>query len=112
MMTHDVPESDWKLFREIRGMALDRFCRRVLEEVDVLRLDASRSHHERYLALFRLLQNRDEQLAYAFNDPRRSRMIAQLAAIHAYGLLEAGELAGFTARTRATVESLGKQLAP
>jgi hypothetical protein len=47
-----------------------------------------------------LLQDRDEELAHAFNDPRRSRMIVQLAAIHAYGLLESEEFARFTAGTR------------
>ena len=75
MMSHGVPESDWKIFRELKEVALERFCRRVLEELETVRLDDSRSYHERYLAVFLLLQNRDEELAQAFNDPRRSRMI-------------------------------------
>ena len=28
MKLHDFPESDWKVFRELREVALDRFCRR------------------------------------------------------------------------------------
>jgi hypothetical protein len=36
-------------------------------------------------------------------------MIVQLAAIHAYRLLEPHELGRFTARTRATIESLAKE---
>jgi hypothetical protein len=36
-------------------------------------------------------------------------MIIQLAAIHAYGLLEPNELERFTERTRATIESLAKE---
>jgi hypothetical protein len=47
--------------------------------------------------------------AHAFNDARRSRMIIQLAAIHAYGLLAPNELERFTERTRATIESLAKE---
>lgn len=109
MALHDFPESDWKVFRELRELALERFCKRVLEEVEPLRRDTSRSHHERYLHVFRFLRARDEELAHAFNDPRRSRMIGQLAAIHAYGLLEPHELERFTERTRATVESLAKE---
>ena len=68
MVSHGVPESDWKIFRELRVVALERFCKRVLEELEPLRLDTSRSHHERYLDVFRLLQNRDEELAHAFNE--------------------------------------------
>ena len=109
-MTHDFPESDWRVFRELREVALDRFCKRVLDEVGRLREDASRSHHERYLDVFRLLRDRDEELAHAFNDPRRSRMVWQLAAIHRYGLLEPDELARFTPQTRETVESFAKEL--
>lgn len=84
MAVPDVPESDWKVFRELRELALQRFCKRVLEELERLRMNASRSHHERYLDVFELLRDRDEELAHAFNDPRRSRMIVQLAGIHAY----------------------------
>lgn len=111
MPSHDVPESDWKVFRELRQHALERFCRRALEEVQTILTDGSRSQHDRYLDVFRLLRMRDDELAHAFNDPRRSRMIVQLAAIHAYGLLETHELGRFTDRTRATVESLAKEFA-
>jgi len=107
-VAHDLSEADWKIFRELREVALERFCSRVLDELEPLRLDASRSHHERYLAVYRLLQERDQELAHAFNDPRRSRMIMQLAAIHASGLLEPGELARFSPQTRDTIESLAK----
>jgi len=109
MALHDVPEADWKVFRDVRQLALERFCKRALERVHVILGDGSRSHHERYLDVFRFLEAKDEELAHAFNDPRRSRMIVQLAAIHAYGLLEPDELGHFTVRTRTTIESLAKE---
>lgn len=93
METGDFPESDWKIFRALREVALERFCNRVLAEVEALCRDPSRSHHKRYLDLCRLLRERDKELAYSFDDPRRSAMILQLAAIHASGLLEPDELA-------------------
>ena len=110
-MTRDFPESDWKVFRELREIALERFCKRVLDGVGRFRPTAAGSHHERYLELYRWLQDRDQELARAFNDPRRSRMLWQLAAIHGYGLLEPDELARFTPETRQTVESLTKEVA-
>ena len=109
MQSRDVPESDWKVFRELQRHALERFCKRALEEVQTILSDGSRSHHSRYLDVFRLLQTRDEELAHAFNDPRRSRMIIQLAAIHAYRLLEPNELERFTEPTRAAIEWLAKE---
>jgi hypothetical protein len=53
MASHDFPESDWKAFRELQQVALERFCERVLEEVQTILRDGSRSHHERreYLVL-------------------------------------------------------------
>ena len=110
-MLHSVPESDWKVFRELREVALQRFCNRILEELLSVIRDDSGNAHERYLAVFRRIQERDEQLARAFNDPRRSRMLIQLAAIQALGLLSAGDLGRFTHETRGAIESLAKESA-
>jgi hypothetical protein len=109
-MSQDVRESDWKAFRELREAALDRFCKRVLKEVSRLSEDASRSHHERYRDVYRLLRERDEELALAFDDPRRSRMMWQLASIARHDLLKPDELARFSPETRETIESLAKEL--
>ena len=105
----NVPESDWRTFRELREVALQRFCERILGEVVPITNDRSRTHHERYLALFRVMQDRDEQLAHVFNDPARSRMIVQLAALHVLGLLRPHELERFTLETRSMVESLTEE---
>lgn len=111
MALHDVPESDWKVFRELRALALERFCKRTLEQVQTILGEGSRTHHEQYLQVFRLLRQRDDELARAFNDPRRSRMIGQLVAIYGDGLLRPDEIGRFTERTRATIESLAKEFA-
>jgi hypothetical protein len=63
------------------------------------------------LAVFRLIHERDEQLAHAFEDPARSRMILQLAAIHALGLVSPAEFQRFTQETRGIVESLARESA-
>jgi hypothetical protein len=109
-MSQSPPESDWKLFRKLRELALERFCRRVLEELEPLTQNSSQTYHECYVDVFRLLKQRDRQLAQAFDDPRRSRMIQQLAAIQAHGLLEPGELARFSARTRTAVDALAREV--
>lgn len=108
MTSQSVPESDWKAFRQLQEAA-ERFCERVLEEIESLRSKSSRSHHERYFDIFQLLQQRNEELAHAFNDPRRSTMLLQLAAMRAHGLVEPEELARFTPETRDTTKSMAEQ---
>jgi hypothetical protein len=105
-MNEKAPESDWRVFRELQRTALERFCTRILDEVERLLRDASRSHHDRYLDIYRLVRERDKELAGAFDDPRRSRMLWQAARMHALELLEPDELARFSEKSRRTIESL------
>jgi hypothetical protein len=108
-MEHEFPESDWKVFSQLRLVALERFCKRVLDEVQRSSLDTERSYHQRYLELFRWLGERNDELAKAFDEPRRSQMLRQLAAIYAYGLLTPDELARFTPHTRERIQHLAKE---
>ena len=45
-MRGQIKESDRKLFRQLRLIALDRFCQRVLNEVGRISADPGRSNHE------------------------------------------------------------------
>ena len=102
-MERAIRESDWKLFRKLQPLALDRFCQRVLAEVSRLGADDAMSNHERYLAVFRLLGRRAKELADAFNDTRRSTAVVQLARIQFQDLLSEEEFARFGPETRAAV---------
>ena len=108
-MKHDLPESDWKTFKQLRLVALERYCKRVLDEVPRFSLDTERSHHQRYLELFRWLGERNDELARAFDDLRRSRMLWQLAEICAHGLLTPDEMARLTPHTRERVQLLAEE---
>ena len=107
-MKHEFPESDWKTFGELRQVALERFCKRVLDEVPRSPPDTEQSYHQRYLELFRWLGERNDKLAKAFDDPRRSQVLWQLAAIYAYGLLKPDEFSRFTPHTRERVQLLAQ----
>ena len=105
-MAHTIPESDWKLFRKLHSVALERFCQRVLSEVSRLAADESKTSHERYLAVFKLIKQRDSEVAAAFNDVRRSTALRQLVAIQLHELLSDKELAGFSPETRTALQAL------
>ena len=102
----DIPERDWRIFRELRALALERFCERALREIDAIASAEGTSWHQRYLAVFGLLNRRDDEWARAFNGANRSKALLQLAAIHSHGLLTRQELDRLTAETRDWLETL------
>jgi hypothetical protein len=105
-MRPKISESDWKIFRQVRAGALERFCERVLSEVSRLAAEPGRSGHQRYLAVFELLQKQDKQLADTFDNPRRSTAFLQLLRMRYEDLLTEEELARFSPETRARVQGV------
>jgi hypothetical protein len=111
-MAKDFPERDWKIFREVSAAALERFCQRILTEITRLATDTSTSSHERYLLIYQLIQQRDDDIAAAFNDFRRSTALRQLAAIHSLDMLSDDELARFSSETQNAVKELSEIYRP
>lgn len=96
----EIKESDWKVFRQLHPVALERFCRQVLEESERLHADTSQSAYERYLALHQFFKKSDKDVARLFDDFRRSTALRQLAAIKQAGLLTEQEFARFSEETQ------------
>lgn len=103
-MSRDIAESDWKILRVLHPIALDRFCRRVLKEIERVVSDSSRSHHQRYLAIYQLVERRDREISDAFNDLRRSRAVLRICHLRTLGLLSDEEFARFGEETRGAVQ--------
>ena len=106
--SEDIPEEDWKVFRELRAKALERFCERVLSDIRGLASDDTRSSRDRYVEIYKLIGAQDGKWARAFDNPRRSQAIIQLESIHSYGLLEPEELARFSSQVRSAIISLSE----
>jgi hypothetical protein len=100
-MFAEIRESDWKAFRQVHTAALDRFCEKVLGEITSFVSDTTKTPHERYLEIYKLIRERDRMLANAFNDVRRSTALLQLSIIHSHGLLTEEEMARFSPEARA-----------
>jgi hypothetical protein len=103
-MAREIKESDWKVFRRLHGIALERFSQRVLEEVHLATTEAKDDYHECYLKVYALIRNRDKRMARAFNDPKRSMAFIQLANIIEEGLLTDDELKEFSPGAREAIE--------
>ena len=105
-MSREIKESDWKLFRRLHPVALERFCQRVIEEVGSATSSYVDRYHDCYLKLFDLMQSRDREIASAFNDPRRSNAFILLANIKELGLLTEEELMQFSPEARDAIEMI------
>ncbi len=100
-----IAERDWKHWRRISEIALQRYCAHILDEVASFQRGAE-SAHDRYLHLFHLLRERDQEIAAVFNDRRRSNAYQQIAAGVAAGIVSREELGGFSEETQSVVRMM------
>ena len=103
-MSGGIPEADWKVFRSLHPIWIDRFCRRVNDELLRALSDDSRDAYEQYLAAYKLMHKRDKEISSAFDDFRRSTAIFQIAIIRKLGVITDEELGRFSESTRALLQ--------
>ena len=99
-MSQDIPESDWKVLRQIHPVALERYCQKVLKEIAQVAADTTEGAHPRYRKIYGLVQERDEMIRAVFSGLRRSTGIMQLIMMDAQGLVTEEEIGRFTQSTR------------
>ena len=95
-MSRDIRESDWKVFKQLHPIAVQRYCERFLKNVERVVADGSKTPHDRYGAIYSLTKHATKELARAFDDKRRSTALLQLRIIHSFGLLSEEELSRFS----------------
>ena len=99
-MSLRIQESDWKVFRQLHPIALERFCFRIIGEINRASSNCDGNYHERYLEIFRLIMDRNQEMASAFDDIRRSTALILLARIKKMHLLTDEELSEFSSEVR------------
>ena len=109
-MSGDFPEADWKVLRSVKDAALNRFCERVMDECRRVMDDRSLSAHQRYLKLFKLIERRDDDIANAFNDMRRSRAVERISWMRYLKLFTDQEWERFSPRTRELAQFLAGEI--
>lgn len=101
----DIHESDWRVFRRLHSITLERLCKRVLEEVREA-AECKTDYHDCYRKVYRLIRDNDKRMAAAFDDPRRSNAFLLLANIIGEGLLSAEEMKQFSQETQARIKMI------
>jgi hypothetical protein len=99
-----IRESDWKHLRQLKPVALDRFCSRTLSEVETALADSEKAAHERYLKVYELIQNRDKELGRMFDDLKRSNAVGKLFSMRRTGLVTDAEWNGFSEEIKSTFD--------
>jgi len=107
-MFDQIPESDWKKFKNLRPLALKRYCDRVLNDVNNIIGDNEKSSHERYLKIYKLMRNRDKNLAQMFDGFARSKAKLQLMMFYGEDLISDDEVDQFSKETRNSIYRIKK----
>jgi hypothetical protein len=102
----EISEPDWRVLRRLHPLALERFCERVLAEVDRVSRDGAKNHHARYLQIFRIIEQRNGEMVRIFDNPRRSYALTMLAQMRTQGLLTEDEFSSLSPETRGAIQML------
>lgn len=105
-MSSPIPESDWRHFKQVHDDLLERYCARVLNDLTTVAKATGGTAHERYVRAYKFLKSRDEELARAFDDFRRSTAVMQLAIMRRMGLLSDEDLNVFSKQTQEQVRGI------
>ena len=100
-----IPESDWKTWRKMSNVALERFCSDALEGVRAITLREG-STHARYRELFAFLRERDDIIAAIFDDQRRLNAFLQMARALSENVLHSSEIGKLSEESQAIVRML------
>lgn len=96
---YSIRESDWKVLRRLKDAALQRFCERALAAIRRAD-DVGGTAHERYLRLYRVVQDEDRDLGDIFDDLKRSNAVSRLAAMRHAKLITDEEFGQFSDELR------------
>jgi hypothetical protein len=102
----DISERDWKTFKKLRALALERLSQQIMDEVQAISSKTGATAHEKYLEVYRHTRERDKDVADAFNRFSRSTALLSLRIIRSLNLLTDSELSGLSDEAKRSTEPL------
>jgi hypothetical protein len=103
-MSQDIRESDWKIFRELHGIALERYFDRAVADIEKTLATDGKTSREQFWDVANLAHQRKKEVANLFDDFRRSTALMQLGIICATGLLTDEEILRFSPEAQESVQ--------
>jgi hypothetical protein len=106
MQPNRCSEADWRVYREVSGRAIDRYCERALSEVARVLADEPMGAWDRLAAIESVSREHRRILRRDFSTMSRSSARTQLYAMNAAGLLEPEDRARFSDEMRTVFDPL------
>lgn len=100
-----MTEAEWKILRTVKEAALARLCERIMKQGQEA-IQSPGTSHERYLRLFQVVHDGDDDVARAFNGLSRSTADVKLLTMAGLGLVTDDELSRFEPRTQELVRAM------
>ncbi len=95
-MEGPIKERDWKYLRRIQDEMLHDLCSRINLKAAEITTAKDKNPHERYLKLYRHIEESDSIVASCFNDWRRSNISIKIISLRRYGLLQDSHIENFS----------------
>lgn len=106
-MQDQIKESDWKVFKELYPLALERFYDRVVDELQEVVTAGEMSSEDRYHKIYKTVKKRDKKLAKLFDRAyRRSAAFIQLVAYYREGLVTKEEINQLSEENRDRISAI------
>jgi len=105
-MMREIKESDWKIFKELLGIAQERFCQRALSDIVGIIETTTNTSYERFCEIYELLRDRNKEIVQSLSELRRSTAIYQLLAMKRLELVTEKEFARFSEETQNRINAL------
>jgi len=83
-----MKESDWKIFKQIKQRAIEKYCEHALQEFSEIINDDKEHVHNRFLLIHGLAKNRAKEMGLIFDYDSRSKAPVQLMLIRREGLAD------------------------
>lgn len=107
-MNRSIPEIDWKKLSKLKPELLDNLCRRILERSENIIHSSGKSEHEKYLELYRHIEDSDQIISRCFNEWKRSAIVMRVSQLLANGLLLDEHIQSLSEETKNLIESLNQ----
>ena len=103
----DIAEKDWKHFRKIHNLAVNRFSKETLSNINkIIASKEIESKHEKYLQIYQYIRERDKMLGDYFNGARRSTAKIMILGLRRLGLISNEEFNQFSDDVKKFVNEL------
>ena len=104
-----ISEKDWKIIRSMKDRILNLACCRIMSNVSMIIENDKDNAHAKYLELWEMLTNEDNNIALMFDDLKRSNAITKLAKWKMHDLITDEEMLQFSKETQEKVRILIKE---